>query len=214
MVDFKVDDRLLRKALADVPQALTKRTRSAVVSMLGDFTKAMRGDQFTGYTGSSPNDRLQTRTGALRNSIRASRVTGQNFADIEGRAFTTSVYAPIHEYGGTITPKHKRYLRVPLPEALTAAGDVKGGLAPVQRGGSWETADGDPTFVRRSKSNPGEAVIYLSGPNGPVPIFALKKSVTIPGGRLRWFDTWASLAGARVRRLNAAARLAIKDATA
>ena len=225
MVEFRINDKEVAEAYQEVPQALARETRRAVSGMLSDFTRTIKGDQFEGYAartsfGFAGRDKLRTRSGALRNSIRATRVTGETFEGIEGRAFTASPYAPVHEFGATITPK-KQYLKIPLDYMLTPSGVVSGAREAEVKAGK--------TFTLPSKRNPSERVVYLDSPrgrsgrsrygrrgagDGPVPIYALKKSVKVPGGRLRFFDTWDELSVLRNRRLVRAARIALSEATA
>lgn len=80
-------------------------------------------------------NKLHVRTGALRRSIRNS-VTGMNLNELRASIFSGStgvskpiVYAPIHEFGGTITAKKAYskvpggpYLNIPIADNLTSAG--------------------------------------------------------------------------------------------
>jgi hypothetical protein len=96
--------------------------------------------------------RAPVRSGALRRSFGFElRGTG---VDISMRLFAAGLpYARVQEYGGVIKPKNRRYLTVPLPDALTPAGVLKGGARLVSLGGSkYATADGEPTFIFRSKA--------------------------------------------------------------
>jgi hypothetical protein len=64
-------------------------------------------------------------------------------------------YIHAQEYGGTIRPRSRRFLTVPLPGALTAAGVTRGGARLVNRGGRWQTADGRPTVIFTGRSGYG-----------------------------------------------------------
>jgi len=87
--------------------------------------------------------------------------------DVIGRAGNKTVYAAIHETGGTIRPKNGMYLTIPLAAAMTPAGVVR---KPARQ---WEN-----TFVRTSRG--GGKVMYSRDGKQAIPIFALVKSVTIP----------------------------------
>lgn len=131
---------------------------------------------------------LKTRTGALRSSI-SSVVTesGGNIIALigsgvrQGRRATYDAssgrwnadgrlpYADIHETGGIVKPRNSKYLAIPLPAALTAAGVLK-----------KRPRDYSDTFVRKSKG--GNLMIFQKvGQRGKIrALFVLKKSVTIP----------------------------------
>lgn len=119
---------------------------------------------------------ITVRTGALRRSMGFS-VDGDGF-ESSLRVFAGTPYANIQEEGGTIRPKNKRFLTVPLPDALTPAGVLKGGARLVQRGKRYETADGRPTFIFRSKR--GNLLVGARAKNGQTRLlYALKTSVTL-----------------------------------
>ncbi len=117
------------------------------------------------------------RTGNLRRSF-GYEVKGQGLAS-ELRVFSQgTTYAAIQEFGGTIKPKTKRFLTIPLPDARTPAGVLKGGARLVQRGSKYFTADGDPTFIFRSKR--GNLLIGAEAKNGRRRLlYTLKPSVTL-----------------------------------
>ncbi len=105
-------------------------------------------------------DVLDVNTGRLRSSL-----------DYEETADTLEIsagggpgevdYAAIHERGGTIVPKKKKFLTIPFP----------GGPADTKV--PKRAADFDNTFVAKG-------IIFQSLAHESVPLFILKKSVTIP----------------------------------
>jgi len=114
--------------------------------------------------------------------------------------YTTSKYAPIQQFGGTVTPKGGRpngKLAIPLPAAQTAAG--------VARGPARSFSD---TFIAKSKA--GNLLIFQKRGDGIVPLFALKDRVYVPP-RLGMFDEWDEGRKERGRLLEGAARDALKD---
>jgi hypothetical protein len=133
----------------------------------------------------SSSDRLFRRSGELVKAIKDSvKVSGEKIDDLEGRIGAALVYANIQEYGGTIHPKHGKYLTIPLPSALTAQGTP---ILPSAR--AWKN-----TFIATSKA--GNKLIFLKKPNGQVvPLYVLKTKVTIPK-RLGLGDTLRTGAGA------------------
>jgi phage gpG-like protein len=56
---------------------------------------------------------LNVITGDLRRSF-LHRETGEVLANLESHLFTTSKYAAIHEFGGTIRPKSAKMLAIPI----------------------------------------------------------------------------------------------------
>lgn len=118
------------------------------------------------------NEVLRRRTGHLAGSAKWQlERRGRGVALV----LRSAVYGPIHEFGGTITPKRAQWLTVPLPAAMTPAGVVKG-----------RARDFPSTFVARSRA--GNLIIFQRGVGGGVtPLFVLKKKVTIPARR------WASI---------------------
>ncbi len=113
---------------------------------------------------------LRVRSGRLRSSI--THRVAQEGDDTVARVGTNVIYAKIHEYGGTITPKNAQYLTIPLPVALTAAGVARyraRDLISQPSLGGFKA-----TFFRNH-------VLYGKYPSGRVvPVFVLKKSVRIP----------------------------------
>lgn len=123
-------------------------------------------DLFTGYTGTSPADKLQTRSGALRRLI-GWATRGSGFAS-ELTIFAGPP-ARIQEYGGTIKAKRKKYLTIPLRAALTPSGVPK---RPGAR--DWEDA-----FVLRSRA--GKLFIARRrGKKGLDLLYKLQESVRLP----------------------------------
>jgi len=120
---------------------------------------------------------LNRRTGHLAQSIGAKiEKDGADWVGTVGSGYgryQRLPYAEIHETGGVITPKHAKYLTIPLKAALTPAGVPKRGSAR-----DWQN-----TCVGKSKA--GDLIIFQkTGAKGSrlIPLYGLKKSVTIPAG--------------------------------
>lgn len=115
---------------------------------------------------------LNRRTGHLAQSIGAKiEKDGNDWVGTVGSGYgryDRLPYAEIHETGGVITPKHAKYLTIPLKAALTPTGAPK-------RGGA---RDWQNTFVGKSKA--GNLIIFQKSGRGLIPLYVLKKSVTIP----------------------------------
>ena len=124
--------------------------------------------------------KLHHRTGTLARSIKFN-VSGANIDSLEASIYTAAnvggaevVYAPIHEYGGTISAKRAYrkvpggpYLNIPLPKNLTAAG--------VQRMTPKMVFDRGGTLIPKN-SGFGYNVLLP----GVGLMFTLVKKVTIP----------------------------------
>lgn len=116
--------------------------------------------------GGKSKDRLNVRSGRLRNSI-TTRIqsSGNLHAGIIG---SNVVYARIHEEGGEIKPVNVKYLTIPFPAAKTKAGASRGGARSF-----------DNTFVKKSKA--GNLIIFQRQGQQIVPLFLLRdRPVTIP----------------------------------
>lgn len=179
-LDTKPFQDLIARLSTRVPAAINRAMRTAGAA----HTRAM-AKRFEPYQGrrSGFDTSIQTRSGALRRSFDfALRGSG---ADAELRMFSAGLpYARTQEYGGTIRPKNKRYLTVPLPDALTAGGNLKGGARLVQRGSTrtgrpkYVTADGQPTSIFRSKR--GALLIGSRARNGrTLLLYTLREQVNL-----------------------------------
>jgi len=118
---------------------------------------------------------IQVRTGRLARTVRGFK-KGDRLRDLRTVIVAGGgdvKYAALQEYGGVVRPVRKKWLRVPLPEILTPAGDVKGDYEIVERAGRYMTAGGLETYIS------GRAIMVDKG-GKPTPIWALVKSVTIP----------------------------------
>ena len=122
---------------------------------------------------------LKKRTGALMKSIQV-RVQGTNLKNLQASIYTTSVYAPVHEYGATIKAKNAYknvpggpYLNIPTDANKTAAGVMRKSATQVFAAGG---------FIVKFKS--GKYGLML---NGEV-VFTFHKLVHIPA-RLKMIKT-------------------------
>ncbi len=112
---------------------------------------------------------LHVRTGHLKGSI--------SVGSVESDSETISVsvfagqdlpYARAQEYGATIRPKRSSFLAIPIGEALTPAGVARFGPREI-------TANGySGSFVAHG------VIFGTNGRGHAEPLFALKRSVTIP----------------------------------
>lgn len=110
---------------------------------------------------------LHVRTGALLNSVTSS-VSESLDGLIVGEVKSSGVpYAKIQETGGTIFPKNKQYLAIPI-------GDNRRG------DGLPKITTKDLLAMGKGKSFIAKGIIFLKEGNSIRALFALKKSVTIP----------------------------------
>jgi len=98
-----------------------KEVQRSTLDAQSSITKPMK----TGLNG------LQSRSGNLARSIQTS-VTGSNLNNLKGSVFTKSIYAPIHEKGGTINAKNAYtslaggpFLNIPSSQNRTPAGIMR-----------------------------------------------------------------------------------------
>ena len=124
---------------------------------------------------------LQTRSGnaGLQGSFNVHH-DGKDLNSWEMAEYTTSPYARIHEYGGTVRPKRSKYLAIPLAAAKTAGGDSRGGPRSFTN-----------TFFARSKA--GNLILFQNqgSKKKPLPLFVMKKQVTLKP-RLGFFEEWTA----------------------
>jgi hypothetical protein len=199
-------------AFATIRARLQTRIGAGVQRALRDtgavHQRAM-AERFKPYAGRRAgfDTSIQTRSGALRRAF-GFAVGGSGLA-AELRLYAAGLsYIRAQEYGATIKPRNKRYLTVPLDDALTPSGVQKGGARLVRRGNRYFTADGDPTFIFRSKR--GSLLIGSRAKNGRMRLlYALRSSVSLRP-RLGFRETFERVTVPSLRaRLAQAAREAV-----
>lgn len=119
---------------------------------------------------------LTPRTGQLRRSLfRRLEVApdGEGLLVRVGFDLAIAVYGMIQEFGGTITPKTAQYLMIPVGMSLTGNGVAR-----------WTAKEmiGNPfqfgfsgTFMNKART-----MMFGKLPEQIVPLFAMKRSVTLP----------------------------------
>jgi len=136
--------------------------------------------------------RLRKRSGDLLKSIRESvNVTGTTIDELVGVIGSDLRYAAVQEEGATIT-KEDGYMTIPLDAALTSQGTKKKASA----------RDWPNTFVKESRK--GNLLIFQRRGNGIVPLYLLRKEVTIPprlGMGQTFFDTRGRFIGPARKRV-------------
>jgi len=179
----------LAEALQKAPSAFLSQFDPAMRRYLRGFAQGTMAKRITGRPG------LINRTGALRRSF-GTAVTGEGSVDTwAGTVYTTSPYARMQEFGGTQTPKKSQFLTIPLASARTGAGASRGGARSFSN-----------TFFAKSKA--GNLLMFQKQGKKIVPLFVLKKSVSIPP-RLGMRSAWEQDVDARRAVLAKATKAAL-----
>lgn len=170
-------------------KALGRELHRALVDAAGSWERQVKR-RFVNYTGTSRSDRLQLRSGEHRRGIKFKRF-GSGW---DGGALLISQGpgSRVHEFDKPTTIKGKPWLSIPLPHTLTPSGgrvQAKFMTRPV--GKHWRMPDNSRTWIKPSKTGSG-LTVFGNVKGKAVPLRALKREVTVPGGRLGMRDTWRS----------------------
>ena len=167
-VQFKIDENSINKLKAKLKGIEFDNQQSIIKKMV----KAVGISVHERLVENVSNRILKRRTGNLARSIQWRTVESKNGISLfVGSGVLTGgrvPYANILETGGVIRPKRAKWLTIPLRGALTKAGATKNPSA----------RDFPNTFIKKSKS--GNLIIFQKAKGGIIPLFVLKKSVTIP----------------------------------
>lgn len=145
-----------------IPRTL-KNSMQHYLKLIAGRVAARNGHNYPGGTG--PRS-LSSRSGKAQDSIRRSVRTVIDGNDVVG--FIGGIYyLKAHEFGATIRARRSQYLTIPLPAALDSAG------VPLKR----SARDWTNTFIKRSRK--GNLLIFQKRGDQIVPLYVLKKEVTI-----------------------------------
>ncbi|MEA1079526.1 hypothetical protein [Marinobacter qingdaonensis] len=151
----------VRNAGPNAAQATKDAIRSSLLSVQRKMSQRTK------------NGPLYSRTGELSRSFNTRTYGTDKIESVGGRVFTNSVYAPIHEYGGTIRAKRAYaslpggpFLNIPSDQNKTAAGVMR--LSPRE-------AFNAGAFIVPINSARSKFMVLLNNK----PLFWLVKSVTI-----------------------------------
>jgi len=135
---------------------------------LDSVAEAMARAHGQPWPGGTTKNTLSRRSGRAMQSLKDGvRVTGTTLESVRGE-MRGVFYLRIHETGGKIRPRKAQYLTIPLRAALNSDG------TPVKQSArQWRN-----TFVARSKN--GNLLIFQRRGSRVVPLYALKREVTIP----------------------------------
>lgn len=185
-VKITVDEKQLVRALATVPDALTRELRDALEKILRRFEREFVSTRLSGRPG------LQRRSGNLARSW-VREVRGRRLKDLQARFATRVKYAPIHEFGGIIRPVRAKFLAIPLSDSRV-------------KGTADSPRDYPDGFFLRSKG--GNLLFGVSEGDRFVPLFVLKREVRIPA-RMGLLDLWEAKRAGITDQLNDAVRRAL-----
>ncbi len=170
MIDIEIDKEDINKMITKLQEISPEKRGATAYKAFVDATIFIEQKLKVNIS----NKILKVRSGRLRNSIGSFVIEKEK--EIEGiigsgvRQGERVKYANIHETGGTITPKNVKWLTIPLQSALTPAGVPRG-----------KAKDFDNTFFAWSKAN--NLLLFQRQGKNVIPLFVLKKSVTIPARR-------------------------------
>lgn len=188
-LDLKVDGfEEVRKNVRMLPAALFPEVKAIFKSYALQLQSAM--------VLATKGEQLKSRSGALSKNW-VPEIGGFNLQTLFAQVSNSLPYVAIHQFGGTIEAKRSKYLTIPLKAMKTASGVVKMTIG--------QAIAARKTFFAKSKA--GNLILFENRPKTdggknrrPVPLFVLKKSVTIPK-RLTFFETAERLALTVVEKL-------------
>ena len=188
-ISVSIDTSKVTGALAKLTKELGVAVREETKQYAREWQQAVSLDSIgPGGKGKRGGGRLHNRTGALRRSVRWKQTRDRVRMTVGG---ADAPHAVTQELGGVIRPRRRKYLTVPLPNALTASGAQSGKYRIRARGGRFET-DAGPTFIFRSKK--GNLIVAVRRKNRKAfdakrdSLYVLKRSVKIPP-RLKAWET-------------------------
>lgn len=158
----------VRSKISKLPKELAIQYKKELRKFLNEIADVMEQRHSSQYTGTrSTAGRLQRRSGEGVASIRKSiSVRGSGPKGIIGEIGGIKRLA-IHEFGGTITPKSKKYLTIPLPAALDGRG------VPIKQSArDWENTEVITTAG-------GRLMIIQRRGRRIIPLYILSKKVVI-----------------------------------
>ncbi len=182
--EYKVDEERFRELLKKYPRQLAGAMRRALQRTIFRFREVFLQAKLHGRPG------LNRRTGDLiRSFVAKVSAPSLNLDALEAWSASRSPYAGIQETGGTVRPKNRKYLAVPLPGALTKAGAIRGTLvgSPLEGESRPSLYNVPGLFLIHSQA--GNLLLAKKKGKGILPLFVLKKSVNIPP-RMGFFETF------------------------
>ncbi len=162
---FRHIERSFEEAL-DTATPLVRRALLKALQRVADKMRSLHSRPWSpGGSGAALFRRSGSGLGSIARSVKVT--SGKDLGTIVGR-IGASFPMSVHEKGATIRPKRAQYLAIPLPAALDNRG------VPKRKG----PRDWQDTFVARSRQ--GNLLIFQKRGTGIVPLYLLRKEVTIP----------------------------------
>lgn len=172
MITLEIDEKPIKNLLKAIQNLDPKDQGKSVFRGFKDAALLVEGKLKENISGRL----LNVRSGHLRSSIGSKVETKENgiVATIGSgaRQGQRIKYADIQETGGTVRPKIRQWLTIPLDAAKTPAG--------VTRFSAQDVRDGSTKYKSSFIRN---GIIFGVLGRGIVPLFVLKKSVNIPASR-------------------------------
>lgn len=121
---------------------------------------------------------LRPRSGGLLRSWSGFPTVEETASGPQATLSSSLVYSAIHEYGGTIVPRTKAFLTIPLPGAQNASG-----TRTLHSAGELKSNPGllgfKSTFINPRRT----AILGVQAGGGLVPLFAIADRVEMPSRR-------------------------------
>lgn len=169
---IRVDDTEVKRLLSRLPAALANEVAYQAVSALTADTQREIVERLSGGT-------LKTRSGTYKGSI-TSKI--ERHGDLtRGTVGTTFVGANLQERGGTVSPKKRKFLTIPVGAAMTGSGVKRFDAPTALRSGAFFPTKAGGAFVPMIARRGGPGIrAARKGGFSFVSLFTLKSSVTIP----------------------------------
>lgn len=180
MADFRVtvDSAQVRALLSKLSADMRPRIIKRSLDLTAAEVEADIKDRLSGRT-------LAVRSGTYRRSIKmvpAKMVNGRMQASVESNVKERKGFENLLEFGGTVTPKNRRVLTIPIPGggALTASGRKRFDAPTALRAGAFFVSSmASRTKGGFQRNRLAGGMIAMSKGRMLIPLFALKAHVTI-----------------------------------
>jgi hypothetical protein len=178
--EISMDSEPLKRYGKNMVKYIKGRLRDLVGGSMIDLQRDIRTNRFIAYDGGRHDNLIMRRSGHLSNSIRPTRIEEPEDGVFTSGLQVGKVYGKVligrRGKSTVITPKNSQFLAIPLPAALGNHGVPKGrprdkslwGNTFIRKGIIF----GQPLYVKGQKQGQSKGMV--------VPLFVLKRSVTIP----------------------------------
>lgn len=200
----------LVKAITEAPAELAAELQAALVRVGNEHTARVKTRQFGPWQDKPYAEKLRTRGGTI-NRVRSDLPRrGTSLAALRLTQLVSGANVTTQEFGGRIAGKRFRNVKIPLKDALTPSGRLKGEAVMHKGTFGWETAKGERSFLIRTRQS---ALVAVRRGRRVVPLYLLTESVTLPTpGRLKFYETWLQMQPFTEIQLESAAASAMAKA--